>query len=62
MLLESISDKYITVQSLKLYFLHNISPVQLYISAIDCTDVENIPGNHFVKAFSVLPSHSELYQ
>ena len=32
--------------------------MQLYISASDCKVVGNIPGTHFVKAFSALPSHS----
>jgi hypothetical protein len=54
--------KYTTVQSFKQYFLHNISSLQLYISASDGKDVGNIHGSHFVKAFSALPLHSELYQ
>jgi len=31
---------------------------QLYNSTSDCKSVGNISGSHFVKAFSVLPSHS----
>jgi len=46
-----------TVQSFKLHFLQNSNLVPIYTSASDCKGVENIPGNHFMKAFSVLPSH-----
>ena len=35
--------------------------MQLYTSASDCKCVGNIPGSHFVKAFSALPSHSYLF-
>jgi len=30
----------------------------LYASARDCEGFLNIPGSHFVRAFSVLPLHS----
>jgi hypothetical protein len=53
-----ICEKYKTAQSFKLYFLQNSALVQLCTTASDCTGVGNIPGNHFVKAFSALPSHS----
>jgi len=49
-----ISEKYKTLQSFKLYFFDIIPPVQLYATASDCKGVGNIPGSHFVKAFSVL--------
>jgi hypothetical protein len=53
-----ISEKYNTVQTFKLLFLQNSHLVQLYTSASDCKFVGNIPGSHFVKAFSALSSHS----
>jgi hypothetical protein len=53
-----ISAKYKPVQSFKLQFLQNSPLAHLYTSAIDCKGVGNIPGTHFVKAFSALPSHS----
>jgi hypothetical protein len=53
-----ISLKFKTIQSFKLYFHQNNPLVQLYISASDRRGVENIPGSHFVKAFSAPPSHS----
>jgi hypothetical protein len=31
--------------------------VQLHTFALDCKVVENVPGSHFVKAFSARPSH-----
>jgi hypothetical protein len=34
--------------------------VQLYTSASDCKGVAGVSESHFVSAFSVLPSHSEL--
>jgi len=40
---------------IKLHFLQSILLVQLYTSASDCKGVGNIPGSHFVKAFSALP-------
>ena len=49
-----ISEKYKAVQSFKLHFLQYSSLVQLHTSASDCKHVGNIPGNHFVKAFSAL--------
>jgi len=52
------SKKYKTVQSLKLHFLQNSPLMQLYASINDCKVDGNIPGGHFVKAFSALPSHS----
>ena len=39
-------------------FLHNRLTVQLPTSASDCKFAGNIPGSHFVKSFSALPSHS----
>ena len=53
-----ISGKYKRVQSLKLQFLQNRPLVLLHNSASDCKRVGNIPGSHFVKAFSALPLHS----
>jgi len=53
-----ISEKYKTVQSFKLQFLQNSPLVQIYISASDCKGIGNMPGNHSVKAFSALLSHS----
>jgi hypothetical protein len=41
-----ISKKYKTVQSFKLHFFK--------INSNDCKGVGNIPGSHFVKAFSAL--------
>jgi len=52
-----ISEKYTRAQPLKLHILHNSPIVQLYTSDCDCKDVGNIPGSHFMKAFSALPSH-----
>jgi len=52
------SDKYKKVQSFKLYVLQNSPLVQLYTSASGCKGIGNISGNHFVKAFSALPSFS----
>ena len=49
-----ISENYKTVQSFKLHFLQYSPLVQLHTSASDCKHVGNIPGNHFVKAFSAL--------
>ena len=40
-------------------FRQNSPLVQLYISANDKKDFVNIPGSHFLKAFSDVPSHSE---
>jgi hypothetical protein len=51
-----ISEKYKTVQSLKLHFLQNSPLVQLYTSDSDCKCIGNIPGSHFMKNFSSLPS------
>jgi len=53
-----ISGNYKTVQSFKLHFLQNSLLVQLYTSASDFKGVETIPGSHFMKTFSALPSHS----
>jgi hypothetical protein len=53
-----ISEKYKTLQQLKLHFLWNSRLVQLYTYASSCKGIGNIPGGHFVKAFSALPSHS----
>ena len=52
------SEKYKT-QLFKLHFLQNVHLVQLRTSASDHEGVRNIPGNHFAKAFSALPSHSQ---
>jgi hypothetical protein len=52
------SKKYKTVQSLKLHFLQNSPLMQLYTSTSYCKFDGNIPGGHFVKVFSALPSHS----
>jgi len=54
----SVSEKYKAVQSSKLNFLQNNFLLELYASARNCEGVGNIPGSHFVKAFSALPSHS----
>ena len=54
-----ISDKHKTLQLYKLYLLRNSHLLQLYTSASDCKDAGNVPGCHFVKAFSPLPSHSQ---
>jgi hypothetical protein len=35
--------------------------VQLYTSASSSKDVGNIPGSHFVKAFSALPAHFNVH-
>ena len=48
--------------SFKFHFLRNSPIVQIHTSASDCKCVGNAPGSHFVKAFSALPSHSELCQ
>jgi hypothetical protein len=53
-----ISEKYRTVLSFKLHVLHSIPLLKLGVTASNCKNVENIPGSHFVKAFSVLSSHS----
>jgi len=53
-----ISEKYKTAQPFKLYFLQNGARVQLCTAASECTGDGNIPGHHFVKAFSALPAHS----
>jgi hypothetical protein len=36
--------------------------VKPYTSASDCKGVGNVPENHFVKAYSALPSHSSWCQ
>jgi hypothetical protein len=53
-----ISEKIKAVESFKPYFVQNSPLVHLYSSASDCKGVGNIPGTHFVKAFSALPVHS----
>jgi hypothetical protein len=53
-----ISEKYKTVQWFKLHPFQNCSLVHLYASARDCKAIGNIRGSCFMKAFSVLPSHS----
>jgi len=50
--------KYKTVQSTKVHFLEHSQHAQLYTCASDGKDVRNIPGSHFVKAFSAPPSYS----
>jgi hypothetical protein len=57
-LIHFISEKYKTVPSFKLLFLQNSPLLQLYTSANDCKGVGIVPGSHFMKAFSALPSHS----
>jgi len=52
-----MSDKYKTVQSFRLHFLQNSLLMLLQYSSSDCKGVGNMPGTHFVKAFT-LPSHS----
>jgi hypothetical protein len=52
MFLESLHEKYKTVQSFKPHFLQNSPLVQLYTSVSDCKGVGNIPGSHFMKDFS----------
>jgi hypothetical protein len=56
-----ITEKNKAVQIFKLYlsYISFIFPVvQIYTSSSDCKCVGKIPGSHFVKAFSALPSHS----
>ena len=53
-----ISEKYKTVQSVKLHFLQNSPLMRLYTSDSHCIGIGNIPGSHFVKAFSAPLSHS----
>ena len=50
-----ISETYKTVKARKLYFLQNGPVLQHYTSASNSKGVGNIPGSHFVKAFSALP-------
>ena len=40
------------------YISFTVVPCVLYSSDSDCEGVNFIPGSHFVKAFSALPSHS----
>jgi hypothetical protein len=54
----NVSEKYKTVQPFKLNFLQNNFLVELHASARNCKGAGNIPGSHFVKAFTALPSHS----
>jgi len=49
-----IFEKYKTLQPFKLHFLRNSPLVQLYTYASNCKGIGNIPGGHFVKAFSAL--------
>jgi hypothetical protein len=49
------SEKYRAVLSYKLHFLQNSSFVQLYTSFSDCKGPGNIPENHFVKSFLIIP-------
>jgi len=59
MLPESFYSREIqAVQPFKLCFLQNSVIVQIHTSARDCRVGGNIPGSHFVKIFSALPSHS----
>jgi hypothetical protein len=53
-----VCEKYKTVKSFKLHFVQNSSLVQLCTSASDCKGIWNMPGGHFVKALSAIPSHS----
>jgi len=52
------TEKDKTVKSFKLHFLQSSPLLQLYTSASGCNCVGNIPGSHFVKAFSALPLYS----
>jgi len=53
-----ISENCRRLQSFKLHFLQNSPLMQLHRSVSDNKGVGNIPGYHFVKAFSALTSHS----
>ena len=53
-----LSEKYKTVQSMKLHFLQNIPLVWPYTSASDGTGVGTIPGSYYMEAFSALLLHS----
>ena len=48
-----ISEIYKTVQLFKLHFLQDSPLVQTCTSVSYCKEVGNIPGSHFVKAFSL---------
>ena len=50
-----VSAKCYTVQPFKLSFLQNSLLVQIHTYAGDCKDIGNIPGSHFVEAFSDFP-------
>jgi hypothetical protein len=51
-----ISKKYETVKSFKILFPQNSALIQIYATPSDCNSVGNIPGSHFVQAFSARPS------
>jgi len=53
-----IFKEYKTVQPFKLHFLQNSPLVQIHTSASYCEGIRNIPGSHFVQAFSAISSHS----
>jgi len=53
-----ICEKYKTVHSIRLRFLRNSFLGQIHTSISNSKGVENFAGNHIVKAFSALPSHS----
>ena len=53
-----LSEKYSIAQSFKLYLRQNSPLMPLNISASDYKGGGNIPGSHFVSAFSALVSHS----
>jgi len=55
---QSVYETYKTLGLFKLHFLRNSPHMQLYTSASGCKYAGNIPGNHFVKSSSALPSHS----
>jgi hypothetical protein len=53
-----ISEKYDPAKSFNLHFLQTSPFVQLSTSTNERKGFENIPGSHFVEAFSAPPSHS----
>jgi hypothetical protein len=53
-----IPEKYKRVLSFKQHLLQSNPLMQIYTFARECKVAENIPGSHFVKAFSALTSYS----
>jgi hypothetical protein len=49
-----ISEKYKRVQSFKVHFFQNSLIVQIYTPASHYKVIGNIPGSHFVKAFTAI--------